>query len=190
MGDNGKWMTGERTAYLQHILSAVNNQPPAQGLANFTIFIHDDGPRHLKSAFLGLVLKSMHAGAYDTPFLNSAHERYVETRTQCLMHLYETVFKRPLRGRLSTYCCGHFVVSAERVRQVPVAPFQYLLHAVQTGSFASLAGGSCEVANMPCYIVEFIWHVLFGEADVAPWRSEDPRLPLFLRYEGGRSTRL
>ena len=32
-----------------------------------------------------------------------------------------------------------------------------------------------QVANMPCYVVEHIWHVLFGEDDTLPWRSEDVR---------------
>lgn len=188
--DEGAWMTGECGAYLQHLLRGIAGEEPVKRLADFTIFIHDDAPRHLKPAFLGLVLQAMGAGNYRIPFLNLAHERYVETRTPCLERLYELVFGQPLLGRLSTYCCGHFVVSAERASSVPTSRFRRLLAAVESGEFAALAGGPCEVANMPCYVVEFLWHALFDEPDVAPWRSEDKRLPLFLRYEGGRATRL
>ena len=42
---------------------------------------------------------------------------------------------------------------------------------------------------MPCYVVEYLWHVLLGEPGLLPWRSEDTRLPLALRFEGGRDTR-
>lgn len=42
---------------------------------------------------------------------------------------------------------------------------------------------------MPCYVVEYLWHVLLGETGRLPWRSEDIRLPLALRFEGGRDTR-
>lgn len=46
-----------------------------------------------------------------------------------------------------------------------------------------------QVAHMPCYVVEYLWHVLLGESGRLPWRSEDIRLPLALRFEGGRDTR-
>ena len=42
---------------------------------------------------------------------------------------------------------------------------------------------------MPCYVVEYLWHVVLGEPPELPWRSEDARLPLALRFEGGRETR-
>lgn len=42
---------------------------------------------------------------------------------------------------------------------------------------------------MPCYVVEYLWHAVLGEPGLLPWRSEDTRLPLALRFEGGRDTR-
>ena len=46
-----------------------------------------------------------------------------------------------------------------------------------------------QVAHMPCYVVEYLWHALLGEPGLLPWRSEDTRLPLALRFDGGRDTR-
>ena len=226
MRDSGEWMTGECTAYLQHMLSGLAERDPVSGLAEYTIFLHDDAPRHLKPDFLSIVFRSLALGTYNVSFLNLAHERYVSAATPCLRHLYEEVMGRPLAGRLSTYCCGHFVVKASRLHEIPVEPLQRLLKAVQTGSYTAQVGGPCEVAalhrdlifldhvfstvhrffkmstisvsfhsddgqvaNMPCYVVEYLWHVLLGEPDLLPWRSEDVRLPLALRYEGGRETR-
>merc|ERR1712146_567234 len=120
----------------------------------------------------------------------------MEMATPCLRELYRSTFGHDLRGRLSTYCCGHFVVASSRLRapgpggEAPAARFSRLWKAVSEGSYTAVAGGPCQVANMPCYVVEHIWHVLFGEDDTLPWRSEDVRLPLLFRYEGGRETRL
>eukprot|EP00392_Amoebophrya_sp_AT5.2_P001142 g1144.t1 len=48
----------------------------------------------------------------------------------------------------------------------------------------------CNVGHKPCYVMEFLWHVVFGEELELPYREEDPRLPLALRYGGGRDTLL
>lgn len=188
--DEGKWMTGECTAYLQHILNGLAATAPLNYLADYTIFIHDDAPRHLKPDFLSIVFRSLAMGSYSADYLNIAHERYVSASTPCLKSLYKMVFGKDLEGRLSTYCCGHFVVSSKRIRSLPVHHLHNLLAAVTTGAYTALAGGICEVAHMPCYVVEYLWHVLLGESGRLPWRSEDIRLPLALRFEGGRDTRL
>eukprot|EP00439_Symbiodinium_sp_Y106_P027749 s3841_g3.t1 len=51
-------MTGECTAYLAHLTKGV--QP-----ADFTIFLHDDAPRHIRLPLLSLVLRAMRAGTYE-----------------------------------------------------------------------------------------------------------------------------
>lgn len=194
--DHGEWMTGECGTYLRHILAGLGSSKPLGDFSDFTVFIHDDAPRHLKPSFLGLVFRALTEGSYDVPFLNLAHERYMEMSTPCLRELYRSTFGRELHGRVSTYCCGHFVVASSQIRmmgrdgEAAVARFARLWTAVSEGSYTAIAGGPCQVANMPCYVVEHIWHVLFGEDDTLPWRSEDARLPLIFRYEGGRETRL
>lgn len=146
MQDEGKWMTGECTAYLRHILNGLAESSPLNYLAEYTIFIHDDAPRHLKPDFLSIVFRSLTLGTYSADFLNIAHERYVSASTPCLKSLYKMVFERDLEGRLSTYCCGHFVVSSRRIRSLPLQHLENLLSAVTTGAYTAMAGGICEVA--------------------------------------------
>lgn len=141
-------MTGECTAYLQHMLNGLAGAPPVNHLADYTIFIHDDAPRHLKPDFLSIIFRSMAMGSFDADYLNIAHERYVSASTPCLKRLYKMVFGTELEGRLSTYCCGHFVVSAKRLRSLPLEHLQNLLNAVMTGAYTALAGGPCEVTGL------------------------------------------
>ncbi|KAF4754929.1 hypothetical protein FOZ63_008081 [Perkinsus olseni] len=51
-------------------------------------------------------------------------------------------------------------------------------------------GTGCEIGNMPCYIAEFLWQKVFTGLSSLPLRASDDSLPLFLRYDHGRSTRL
>ncbi|CAD7942449.1 unnamed protein product [Amoebophrya sp. A25] len=48
----------------------------------------------------------------------------------------------------------------------------------------------CNVGKKPCYVMEYLWHVVFGEDLELAYREEDARLPLALRYGGGRQTQL
>ena len=66
--DEGKWMTGECTAYLQHILNGLAATAPLNYLADYTIFIHDDAPRHLKPDFLSIVFRSLAMGSYSAGY--------------------------------------------------------------------------------------------------------------------------
>eukprot|EP00971_Amphidinium_carterae_P010900 214969-Amphidinium_carterae.1 len=38
--------------------------------------------------------------------------------------------------------------------------------------------------------MEFLWHRILGESNELPMRSEQRNLPLALRYEGGRTSRI
>lgn len=147
MQDEGKWMTGECTAYLRHILNGLADAAPINSLADYTVFIHDDAPRHLKPDFLSIIFRSLTHGSYTADYLNIAHERYVSASTPCLRSLYKLVFGEELQGRLSTYCCGHFIVSSKRIRSVPPERLENLLSAVQQGAYTALAGGLCEVSG-------------------------------------------
>eukprot|EP00913_Durusdinium_trenchii_P029067 g27254.t2 len=94
-------------------------------------------------------------------------ERQLEGACGSCLSLYKLVFGEELQGRLSTYCCGHFIVSSKRIRSVPPERLENLLSAVQQGAYTALAGGLCEVANMPCYVVEYLWHA------VRTWSSQE-----------------
>lgn len=176
-------MTGECTAYLAHLTKGV--QP-----ADFTIFLHDDAPRHIRLPLLSLVLRALRAGTYEVPFLHLAHERYPSYRTPCLKEVHRQALSAELPGRLGTYCCSHFAVCKDRIEAHGSDFYRHLERMVAEVSYGSDRGGACRVGSKPCYVMEFLWHVVFGEPSELPPREEDGRLPLALRYEGGRSSRL
>eukprot|EP00928_Gymnodinium_smaydae_P046059 TRINITY_DN30656_c0_g1_i1.p1 TRINITY_DN30656_c0_g1~~TRINITY_DN30656_c0_g1_i1.p1 ORF type:complete len:528 (-),score=112.47 TRINITY_DN30656_c0_g1_i1:79-1641(-) len=179
-------MTGECTAYLAHIVSAMRENT----LADYTIFVHDDGPRHLRLSLLGLVLRGLRSGQRDIGFLHLAHERYPAFRTPCLKEVYRRMFNTELSGSLSTYCCSHFVVSRDRIETRSLEFYERLTRLINTAPYAKMHGGGCNIGRKPCYVMEFLWHHVFGEPEELPARSEDATLPLGLRYDGGRETRL
>lgn len=180
------FMTGECTAYLTHVIGALESNT----LADYTIFLHDDAPRHIRLSLLSLVLDGMRNAAYEVPFLHLVHERYPAFRTRCLRDVYRRVFGEELPGMLSTYCCAHFVVGKERIQARPVAFFKDILELVSVAPYARKHGGECNIGTKPCYVMEFLWHRIFGEHDELPPRSEHSSLPLALRYEGGRTSQL
>ena len=153
--DMAGWMTGECTAYLRHLLSGLAGSGPVNGLADYTIFLHDDAPRHLKQEFLSIVFRSISLGTYNVSFLNLAHERYVSAVTPCLKQLYTMVMGRQLAGRLSTYCCGHFVVKSSRLHEIPLEPLRRLYAAVEAGTYTAQAGGPCEAVSNQGHRVEY-----------------------------------
>ncbi|CAE8682301.1 unnamed protein product [Polarella glacialis] len=184
--DGSSMMTGECTAYLAHVLRTLSGQ----GVADYTIFVHDDGPRHIRLAMLGLVTKALVSGTYKVPFLHLSHERYPSFRTPCLKEVYQRVFGEELEGRLGTYCCSHFVVSRERIEAHDVGFYERLRDLVSDAPYSQDRGGSCKVSTKPCYVMEFLWHRVFGEPADMPPRAENGMLPLALRYEGGRASQL
>merc|ERR1711994_1244991 len=72
----------------------------------------------------------------------------------------------------------------------PLKFYARLTQILSDAPYAQARGGVCNIGKKPCYIMEFLWHRIFGENDELPLRAEQPELPLALRYEGGRETML
>ncbi|CAJ1374768.1 unnamed protein product [Effrenium voratum] len=180
--EEGPLMTGECTAYLRYLQN--------RDFADFAIFLHDDAPRHIRLSMLSLVLRSMQHGAFEVPFLHLTHERYPAFSTPCFKQVYRQAMGEELVGRLATYCCSHFVVSRRRMEARTAAFYDRIFQMVSTASYGLESGGVCKVGKKPCYVLEFLWHAIFGEPADMPPRSENEHLPLAFRYEGGRSSRL
>ena len=59
--------------------------------------MHDDGPRHLRSAYLNVALQAMMLNSYqNVGFLHLTHERYAATITPCFRDVYYRIFGQPL----------------------------------------------------------------------------------------------
>ncbi|CAD7939656.1 unnamed protein product [Amoebophrya sp. A120] len=225
-----RFMSGECTAYLAYILEFGFLAPAQQqqgekatrstsGIADFVAFIHDDGPRHFKSAFFNVVLQSVEKRTYDVPFLHLTHERYAALVTPCFERVFQMIFGHPLLAPVTSYCCSNFVVSRARILARDRDFYAHLADLIFHGRYTRLAAeiarndsttalaerdqqvdpedvalmeefAVCNVGHKPCYVMEFLWHVVFGEPLELPYREEDARLPLALRYGGGRDTLL
>ena len=179
LDDSDGLMTGECSGYLQHILTTFDD------LADFTVFLHDDAPRHLQIPYMQTIGKSMKRGLYQAPFLHLNHERYAEMYTPCLANTFEVIFGEKLTSRLGTYCCGQFVVSRESIHSRDIAFYNRLMSSLRKGWF-----GFCGTGNTPCYVLEFLWQKVFTDKEVLPLRRNDATLTSFLRYDHGRITRL
>jgi hypothetical protein len=79
------------------------------------------------------------------------------------------VFKgKVLSERLVTYCCGQFVVNRQRVINTNAAAKEFyanLDNLVRNSWYQK-----CNIEHMSCYILEFFWHVVFGEPATLPRR--------------------
>ncbi len=74
-----------------------------------------------------------------------------------------------LNEKLVTYCCAQFVVKRERIIGTSLTETKSIYSRLD-----SLVRNSwyhkCDIENMPCYILEFFWHVVFGESEALPRR--------------------
>ncbi|KAF4659128.1 hypothetical protein FOL46_006708 [Perkinsus olseni] len=109
-------------------------------------------------------------------------------RTDCLSRAHQRIFGDELKTDefLSSYCCGQFVVSRKSIMKRSIDSYNNMNNIIRTG----WNGTGCEIGNMPCYIAEFLWQKVFTGLSSLPLRASDNSLPLFLRYDHGRSTRL
>lgn len=160
-------------------------------LPDYTVFLHGDPMDHWKQFtidYFRLTLQAMSLGRLDVPFLHLSSPRLVAVKNPCLDYVFEFLFKRPARGLLLTYCCGQFIVSKQRMVQAwTVLPRLRQLVDGNIPDICQRVGPSYE--KYPgerlsyCYSIEFIWHVIFGENESQPLRSDDARIPLFLRWK-------
>lgn len=178
--DIGAARGDECSAYLTHILGSYEN------LADFTIFLQSDPMDHLHFDFLDLVLRSIAAGTYTTPFLPLNGPRHVRTLTPCLQAVHEEIFKENISELLGPYCCAQFAVSRDAIRRHDKDFYLHMLSLVDGSSNVDLCGMEGTKRSTQCYGFEFLWHVVFGEKPEPPGREDDVRLPLHLRLKHGK----
>ncbi len=172
----------ECTGYLSFITDHYDSLP------DYSVFLQSDPDHHLYFPYLNSVLQAVSVGSYSVPFLHLNFHRHYQTTTPCMrdveafiFNLSTTVPPVPLIG---TYCCAQFVVSGDRIRAHPVGFYRRALSMVD-GSMADICSPVPPRRSSHCYVLEFLWHVVFGEPRFLPFRPDDVRLPISLRTKYG-----
>uniref|UniRef100_A0A7S0FF72 Uncharacterized protein n=1 Tax=Pyrodinium bahamense TaxID=73915 RepID=A0A7S0FF72_9DINO len=139
---------------------------------------------------LNLLLRGLALGTVrDLDFLHLGAPRMVSTSNPCQASIFEAAMDRPLHEPLSTYCCSQFAVSKRRILQRSRGDYLRMLRLVD-GSVPDACdriGPSYERYRgqrlSHCFFLEFMWHVVFGEREELPLRSDDARLPACFRLK-------
>lgn len=178
--DIGQARGDECSAYLTHIVSRYDS------LADFTVFLQSDPMDHLHFDFLDLVLRSIAAGTYTTPYMSVNGPRHLRTLTPCLQAVHEEIIGTNLTELIGPYCCAQFVVSRDAIRKNSQPFYSKMLGLVDGSRNVDLCGVVGTKRSTQCYGFEFLWHIVFGEPPDPPMREDDPRLPVALRLKHGK----
>ncbi|KAF4739624.1 hypothetical protein FOZ63_033636, partial [Perkinsus olseni] len=180
--DTPNFTTDECSAYLHYLLELHDDSA-----SNHTMFLQGDALNHSPRGLLPMVMQSIAVGTYSLPFLHLGDLRQVVSESSCrswLVHRYSL----HTDGVVSTYCCAQFIVSRDRIAEVPKVSLRAMYEDVLSNS--ALPSDRCfswPAQSTYCLWLEQLWHVIFGEPADLPLRSEDPRLPIFLRMSDEES---
>ena len=173
----------ECTAYLQYIRDSYDG-----GLPDYTVFLQSDPDHHLFLSYLNTALSALRVSRYEVPFLHLNFHRHYQTTTPCmrdverlLFNFTDPVLPEPLIG---TYCCAQFIVSRARILHQPKLFYDNAL-AMVNGSMNDVCSPVPPKRSSHCYVLEYLWHVVFGEERFLPFKADDERLPLALRMKFG-----
>ena len=132
----GAVQSDECGGYLYHILRQYSE------LAEWSVFLQDDAPRHLHLGYLNLVLKMILAGTLSAsarrPFVHLNNDRHLMYWTPCLASIAE-LLGLPANKMFASYCCSQFVVHKDRIRERTLAFYQ-AAQDLLTGTVESLEG--------------------------------------------------
>jgi hypothetical protein len=176
----------ECTGYLDYIVKNYDS------LSDYTVFLQGDADHHLFLSYLSTTLEGIKAGQYDVPFLHLNFHRHYQTTTPCMRDVERVIFNltnpvEPL-PLIGTYCCAQFIVSRPRIRARDQKFYSDALKLVD-GSVADLCSPDPPRRSSHCYVLEYLWHVVFGEPRDLPHKPDDQRLPLLLRMKYGNENR-
>ncbi|KAF4683228.1 hypothetical protein FOZ60_009488, partial [Perkinsus olseni] len=161
--DTPNYTTDECSAYLHYLLEVHDDSA-----SNHTMFLQGDALNHSPRGLLPMVMQSIAVGTYSLPFLHLGDLRQVVSESSCRSWL--------------------FIVSRDRIAQVPKVSLRAMYEDVLSNS--AVPSDRCFLwpgQSTHCLWLEQLWHVIFGEPADLPLRSEDPRLPIFLRMSDEES---
>ncbi|KAF4669804.1 hypothetical protein FOZ61_003010 [Perkinsus olseni] len=180
--DTPNFTTDECSAYLHYLLELHDDSA-----SSHTMFLQGDALNHSPRGLLPMVMQSIAVGTYSLPFLHLGDLRQVVSESSCrswLVHRYSL----HAEGLVSTYCCAQLIVSRDRIAQVPKVSLRAMYEDVLSNT--ALPSDRCSswpAQSTHCLWLEQLWHVIFGEPADLPLRSEDSRLPIFLRMSDEES---
>jgi hypothetical protein len=172
----------ECTAYLHFIVDEY------EALPDFTVFLQADAERHMFVSYLSTALAGLSSGHYSVPFLHLNFHRHYQTTTPCMrdverliFNLSEPVQPTPLLG---TYCCAQFIVAKHRIAARSKHFYDNALSLVNN-SVADVCSPDPPRRSSHCYVLEYLWHVVFGEERFLPFKADNRDLPSLLRMKYG-----
>lgn len=171
--EDGDVRRDECSAYLRHLVDHYADP------ADYTFFFQADAGDHMQWEYLSLVMKAIGQHGLQVPFVHLNYPRLVSSLSPCREEVFRMIFGRAPARDIGSYCCAQFAVSRERILANPLERYQHMLQMLFDESppqCHDIPGHSTH-----CLMFEVYWHVLFGEDDGLPARSENPSLPLFLR---------
>ena len=176
-------------------------------ISDYTILLQSDPDQHLFYSYLDVALRGISTGSYRQDFLHLNYPplRHVSISTPCMRDVEDFLFLKgkfedrkipeisdPLNADqlaasselVSTYCCSQFIVHKSRILQHSQVFYAHMLHMVD-GVYPDLCVDGQPKRSSQCYVFEFLWHVVFGEPRVLPFRVDDSRLATALRMKYG-----
>ena len=175
--DIGPTRGDECTGYLDYIVTEYNR------LSDHTLFLQADPDHHLFISYLNTVLSVIKTGV-DLPFLHLNFHRHYQTVTPCMRDVEARLFGVSPLALIGTYCCAQFIVAKERILQRH-ASFYINALAMVDGTLPDICSPTPPKRSSHCYVLEYLWHVVFGEVRYLPHKPDDARLPLILRMKFG-----
>lgn len=172
----------ECTAYLHFIETRYESLP------DVTVFLQADTERHAFVSYLNTALATIQTDQYDVGFLHLNFHRHYQTTTPCMRDVERLLFglpdSVPPTPLIGTYCCAQFIVKRERISARPKQFYSHALSLVN-GSVNDVCSSTPPRRSSHCYVLEYLWHVVFGEPRFLPHRPDNPELPLILRMKYG-----
>jgi len=177
---DGETRGDECTAYLDYIVNEYNQLP------DFTVFLQGDPDRHMFLSYLDTVLASV--DKYSGGFLHLNFHRHYQTTTPCMRQVEGYLFEAPMPANtqlIGTYCCAQFVVHRDRILSRGLEFYKRAFLMVMDGGMADMCSPTPPRRSSHCYVLEYLWHIIFGEDRFLPFKADDERLPRILRMKFG-----
>lgn len=163
----------EASAYLKYIVDNYDDLPEHIAfLHGHQTAWHQKGKRSI----ISLIKDCAKYKEYDYISLNNYYwydwgmdNQYVQYMHQIWDNVFRPYLKRDPPTYLSSDCCAQFIVSSDRIRKLPREAYLHWYNFIMNVDKKDDGGKSMG------YVFEYLWHVIFGDADVVPYEEYKKR---------------